>query len=260
MEQIKKLLKDDNEVDQKSTYMDKSEQFFNSLKSNNLRICLGIPEKLVENKSVINGWEHKKCEYSESSEKITETRIVKCFYYRNNKTDDIKCLKEKCPIKLYGENFILNNCDVLDYEIPIKYISDQIGEFDLLIKYQDVNYAIEVKQKGSKETILRMILEILTYDYCNCYDEENPNEYNHSKRAYIYNKKDNKLNNDKGLKYELGIAFFEESEQWNQYNALKENDYVIKILNEFHISVFVIKADKEAQNGYTIIKTDWCNK
>jgi hypothetical protein len=250
------LLKEDKRVNQISKYKEKAKQFIKDLNNKSLKDCLGIPKKLERNESVKKGWIHGKCVFkSGSGDRITEKRICKCFYYRNRCRKNSMCQKDNCKIKFFKKEYKLNNCDVLDYEIPINYVTRKIGEFDLLIKYGNDSYAVEVKPPNSKETILRMILEILTYDFCNCYNKDNPDDYNHNKeRAIIKNNKAD--DNDKmksGIYYELGIAFFAGSKQHHQFEECKNNQDVIKILKKYNISVFIINKD-ENKSGYKIEK------
>ena len=179
------LFKENKEVNN-SNYYKMAKEFVKN--KNCLSACLGIiPKELKRNDSVIKGWEHNECLFeSNSSDRVTEKRICKCFYYRNK-----MCKKNKCNISFFEKKYMLNNCNVLDYEIPVSYVTSKIGEFDLLIKYKDDNYAVEVKPPNSKETILRMILEILTYDFCNCYNGDNKSVYNHDERAIIKNNNPN---------------------------------------------------------------------
>ena len=255
------LLKEDKRVNQISKYKEKAEKFIKDLNNKSLKDCLGIPKKLERNESVKKGWIHDKCVFkSGSSNTITEKRICKCFYYRNRCRKNSMCQKDNCKIRFFKKEYKLNNCDVLDYEIPINYVTSKIGEFDLLIKYGNDSYAVEVKPPNSKETILRMILEILTYDFCNCYNEDCPDDYNHNISAIIKNvhpKEKSKLKD--GIHYKLGIAFFEFkdndkiSKQLSQFKEHEKNkDYIISILNKYKISVF--KIIKEPQVGYKIEK------
>ena len=293
-----KLYKDSSEVRNETQYESEAEMFYSRIEDGtSLRECLNIPEKLVINEKGQDGWKHKKCNCKNNNgnkgmnvEKTTkdankeptntEKRILRCFYYRDGKYTDRKCLGELCKIYLWNvkKKNILYGCTILDYEVPVKYKKEKvkskkdnkikkkesgIGNFDLLIKYENKNYAIEVKppkntndNKENKESIFRMILEILTYDYCNCYDEKNPNKYNHNK-AKIYNKNDDILNKNNGIYYELGIAFFKESKQDEQFNFHKgkfekdKEDVIIKILKKYKITVFIIS---EFKDGYKIDK------
>ena len=48
--------------------------------------------------------------------------------------------------------------------MPAAFCGRSIGEIDLVLKQGDILYATEVKPyKGNKETLLRMVAEILTY-------------------------------------------------------------------------------------------------
>lgn len=289
MGENKELYKDQKEVNNEE-YSSEAENFWNKIeKGIVLRECLNIPKELVENENGQNGWEHKICDCNNRQDKNvqkvkkdeskkphnTEKRMIRCFYFRDEKYSDRMCLKKFCKIDLWNmeRKNVLYGCNILDYEVPVKYKKEKvkskkdnkikkkesgIGNFDLLIKYENKNYAIEVKPPNQKkpETILRMITEILTYDYCNCYDEKNPNKYNHNK-AKIYNKNDNILNKNNGIYYELGIAFFKESKQEKQFNYHKgeyekdKKDVIIKLLKKYKITVFMIS---EYKDGYKIDK------
>lgn len=265
MGENKEFYKDNKEVNNETQYSSEAENFWNKIeKGIVLRECLNIPKELVENKSGQNGWEHIECKpvLSENEGKYKnddETRLCRCFHFRNVNNNS-GCKREKCVIGYYEKNYILNNCNVLDHEVRTEYRISGIGRFDLILEYKKTNYAVEVKPQNSPETILRMILEILTYDFCNCYNKDNPDDYNHNKeRAIIKNNKAD--DNDKmksGIYYELGIAFFQESKQYHQFEEHKKNqDVIIKILKKYKISVFIISKDED-KNGYTIEKQDLC--
>ena len=81
------------------------------------------------------------------------------MYYLNS-THSKKC--EKCAFLDRFE--VIGDYRITDYEVPAFYYGDGIGEIDLVISKDDIHYATEVKPyKGNKETLLRMIAEIMTY-------------------------------------------------------------------------------------------------
>ena len=293
MGENKELYKDKNKVNNKTQYVCEAKNFWENIeKGIVLRECLNISKELVENEYGQNGWEHKICDCKKTNNKQdknvqkvkkdeskkphnTEKRMIRCFYFRDEKYSDRKCLEKICKIDLWNmeRKNVLYGCNILDYEVPIKYKIKMkktkennnkerelgIGNFDLILEYENTNYAVEVKPPNSKETILRMILEILTYDFCNCYNEDCPDDYNHNKeRAIIKNNKaDDKDKLKSGIYYELGIAFFAGSKQHHQFEDCKNNQDVIKILKKYNISVFVINKDED-KSGYKIEKQNLC--
>lgn len=182
-----------------------------------------------------------------SKESDFEKREVRCLFYRNNKG----CLGKDCP--LYKKKYELKNgsqrLGFVDYEVPTEKKYRNIGNIDLIINYNGKKYATEVKPNvknndyvkndANKENLLRMISEILTYDFC-C-----PNRFYREKNRY-----DN-----------LAIAFFEDSFQHREYSgfpndiqrehAQKKFHKIIKaILKKAHISVFMFVGNM--QKGYSL--------
>lgn len=92
-------------------------------------------------------------------ESFTEKRLCRCLYYKNS-NHETEC--EACG---YREQFqVTGDYQIIDYEVPAFYYGAGIGKIDLVISDGVYNYATEVKPyKNNKETLLRMIAEIMTY-------------------------------------------------------------------------------------------------
>lgn len=94
-----------------------------------------------------------------SGDSFTEKRLCRCMYYKNS-NHGTEC--EACG---YRDRFkVIGDYQIIDYEVPAFYYGDEIGEIDLVISDGADYYATEVKPyKNNKETLLRMIAEIMTY-------------------------------------------------------------------------------------------------
>lgn len=116
---------------------------------------------LYDNHGVYQPGQHNHCAGLTYSEKrnFTEKRLCKCMYYLNNTHS--KCC-DQCAFRDRFE--IVGDYQITDYEVPAYYYGDGIGEIDLIISNDDIHYATEVKPyQGNRETLLRMIAEIMTY-------------------------------------------------------------------------------------------------
>lgn len=109
---------------------------------------------------------HNSCDYKNSvNDRVTEKRICRCMFYYNrpatNSEQKIRC--SECNFKARWEN--ISDYQVLDYEVPMNTVTQNVGGIDLILKSQgmDMLYAVELKPPNSKETLLRMVAEILTY-------------------------------------------------------------------------------------------------
>ena len=149
---------------------------------------------------------HKEC-IGCSTKKLTEKRICRCMYYYN--TDRKKECKS-CKINRKWKN--VGNINITEYEYPTKYVIKNVGGIDLIF---DDKYAVEVKPKGSEETLARMFAEILTYtiDY----------------------------------KYKPAICFFEGSKQMRDYRILmdEKNEDLIYICKYIKVFYFTQKEKDE---------------
>lgn len=88
---------------------------------------------------------------------------------------------------------LVGDYKILDYEVPSFYYirNTGLGEIDLIIGDGTKEYAFEIKPERSKETLVRMVSEILTYTL-----------------------------GDTKEKYHRAIVFFEESDQHKQYKEM----------------------------------------
>ena len=94
-----------------------------------------------------------------SGDSFTEKRLCRCMYYKNSNHET------ECELCGYRDRFkVTGDYQIIDYEVPAFYYGDGIGEIDLVISDGVNCYATEVKPyKNNKETLLRMIAEIMTY-------------------------------------------------------------------------------------------------
>lgn len=154
--------------------------------------------------------QHKRCDGFEKESmqnRYTEKRMCKCFYYRNSKYYK----SQKCANCILLEKYRLTGkYKINDYEVPAFYYGEHIGKIDLVISDGTVKYATEVKpDKGNKESLLRMISEILTY-------------------TLGYPQK----------KYQKAIAFFENTEQEKEYKELNDESVIKALIAKADITVF----------------------
>lgn len=106
---------------------------------------------------------HKKCEGCGSDRK-TEKRICRCMYYYNQNRWPKKCEKEKNSCQIFAKWINKGKIEVIQYEWPTEYVLKKVGGIDLILRDQSgVEYGVEVKPYGSKETVSRMVAEILSY-------------------------------------------------------------------------------------------------
>lgn len=92
----------------------------------------------------------------------TEKRFCRCltnFSADKNKTCESCVLKNE-----YGR--IAKDVSFEDFEVPVSSSGkDHIGEIDLIMKYDDELFGVEVKPVWNSESLLRMVCEIETYFY-----------------------------------------------------------------------------------------------
>lgn len=109
--------------------------------------------------------DHKACpgiQKASQGSKLTEKRICRCMNYYKDTEEVCK----KCDIDKKWRN--VGAYKVIDYEIPTPFVIDTVGGIDLLIQREEgePKYAVEIKSENSKETIVRMMAEILTLNFC----------------------------------------------------------------------------------------------
>lgn len=207
----------------KSTYSANIKELAAAIKAGNTRNFLLENE---EPKKGVHRPEHKGCTYSgKDNTRITEKRLCRCMHYYNLETPAAKC--EKCPFTARRKNE--GEYIILDYEVPMATVWKKVGGIDLLIQGKKDNtvYAVEVKPEKSKETLVRMVAEILTYAEISDYQLENYG------------------------KIKPGICFFKDSQQWHDYEAFK-NDPDFKVLMSA-VDVFYIT---HTDSAFQICKMD----
>lgn len=152
---------------------------------------------------------HNHCE-GLKTHKVTEKRICKCLFYRNGQYFDSDVCR-KCTYK--SRSRIVGDYQITDYEVPAYYYGTGIGEIDLVISDRETKYAVEVKPpKGNRETLLRMIAEIMTYT----------------------------MGYPEGA-YQKAIAFFEGTAQAEEFYSETPNGKIKEILQKADIAVFCLK-------------------
>ncbi len=123
-------------------------------------LCGELREK--EPSKIKTNPKHEKCAgyYKKCNTENREKSICRCmFYYDENKK---KC-RESCKFKRKW-HYVGSGIQITDYETPMEYRIEGIGNIDLRIKYKDVEYGVEVKPpENNNETICRMISEAMTY-------------------------------------------------------------------------------------------------
>ena len=150
---------------------------------------------------------------------VTEKRICRCMYYFNRLEASQK-QQEKCEgCDFPGKRKNISDYTILDYEVPMPYVVSGAGGIDLLVESPNGKiYAVEVKPDDSKETLARMIAEILTY--CEISD-------------YTV------LNRGCSLPVQPAICFFKNSQQWEDYFKLQSNsdlEFLLGLIKVFYIT------------------------
>ena len=166
---------------------------------------------------------HKLCEGFNSAT-FWEKRLCKCLFYYNYS------FPTQCDRCAFAERFyIQGDYQIVDYEVPAAFCGRSIGEIDLVLKQGDILYATEVKPyKGNKETLLRMVAEILTYT---AGDTQNT--------------------------YQKAIAFFEKNREDGSLTPQQQEYEVacpqlLDILQKAEISVF--RFEESGSDSYRICK------
>lgn len=154
-------------------------------------------------KTKMHAPKHEKCSGIKkgTSTKLTEKRICRCMFYYCKKS--VKC--QNCLLINKWHN--VGEIKVTNYEWPTTHVYKKTGGMDLIL---DNEYAVEVKPKESKETLTRMIAEILTYTL------------------------------DCEKDYKPGICFFEGSKQMEDFEKYKSNadfQYILKFVKPFYIKI-----------------------
>ncbi len=207
---------------------DPAAEILNGIKIDNIRTTLN--------------YDHQTCGgYKNDCERRTEKRLCRCLVCYNNGLNNSACAACKIKTEHKLAKTVLN-AEFVDFEIPVTDASkDHIGEIDLMMKYDNQFYALEFKPFWNKESLLRMIAEIITYN------------------AFA---KESKCIGDKFKNYKLGIMFMrvdgEPNEQYNQFTGKGDANYSIDeqekcIFDVLEISVFCLEIDKQT-NAYVVQK------
>lgn len=107
------------------------------------------------------GNSHDRCSRDESDPpKPVERQLCRCMLFYGR--DPAKCRTCSYPTKWKNATPAFH---LTDYEHPTPYREKGLGEIDLLWTWKGTDYAVEVKPPNSRETILRMAAEILTYTW-----------------------------------------------------------------------------------------------
>lgn len=114
--------------------------------------------------------------------------------------------------------------EIIDYQIPLKDKSDsKTGKIDIISKKEDLLYLIELKNEESEETLIRCVLEIITYFYT--LDHE-------------------KLKKDFNLKNETviipSVLIFEGTRPREDL----EDIFIKKIIKEHGVQIFIAKKEE----------------
>lgn len=149
--------KDNPTINHRSAQDENFEKMLNAINGNNLK---GFLIKGEPDKSKPHIPDHSKCDYSKTdSERITEKRICRCFYYYNSSKKTDEC--DTCKFDYIKKN--IGDIKITDYEVPSEFVVDGIGGIDWLLDDNGTPLATEVKPHESTETLVRMIAEALTY-------------------------------------------------------------------------------------------------
>lgn len=159
-----------------------------------------------------------------------EDRILKCLYYKNKNSAIKHC--ETCDLKdLYH---IVGDYKIANYRVPAFYSAKDdkgkdLGEIDLIISDGNIEYATEIrgyrKENGvsNKDTLLKMIIQILTYSY--------------------------------GFtNYKPAIGFFENSFQYTEWLEYKDDIVFNNLLSKADISVFMFTKTGDDNKLYKLEK------
>lgn len=154
--EINAHFKDSDTINHRSAQEKNLKRLADILKSDNYKSELIKAEtKEKEHKP-----DHSYCDYKQTdSERVTEKRICRCFYFYNNTSDELKC--RNCKFVFKKRN--IGDITIIDYEVPTKYVIDGVGGIDWVLQDKGEMLAAEVKPCSSNETLVRMLAEAATY-------------------------------------------------------------------------------------------------
>ena len=134
--------------------------------------------------------------------------------------------EEVIAMKLYNTSYP-GLGEILDYQIPLKdKKSTKAGKVDLIShnKKDNILYLIELKNDVSEETLLRCVLEIMTYI----------NQIDKEKLLQDYNM-------DSNVEIKPAILIFEDTRPHKDIC----DEYVTELLKKFDISLFVANIEEK---------------
>ena len=145
--------------------------------------------------------------------------------------------EEKIAMGLYLSEKDYYIGKIIDYQTPLKGVkSDKAGKIDLLSfdSTKGILRIIELKKDGSKETLLRSILEAYTY-YETVDIDQLANDF--------------KISED----YKSSIAsimFFKDSQQYKEYEEMKngKRDNIKALINELKVELLLISDNTTKSN------------
>lgn len=163
--------------------------------------------------------DHTSCKgFKDTPRSGGEKQICHCMFYFN-KDYPKNCIN--CNLPRWKN---VGTISIEEFEYPSRYDIPGIGGIDLVLNYDNVVYGAEVKPSNSKETISRMVSEILTYSVV-----------------------------DRLLEFKPAIAVFRDSNQYNTIVQLRKKKDADWLEITEHITVFVIDyAKKNNINEFTI--------
>ncbi|WP_044934422.1 hypothetical protein [Pseudobutyrivibrio sp. LB2011] len=163
--------------------------------------------------------EHTSCKgFKDTPRSGGEKQICHCMFYFNK---DYPKNCTNCNLPRWKN---VGTISIEEFEYPSRYDIPGIGGIDLVLNYDNVVYGAEVKPSNSKETISRMVSEILTYSVV-----------------------------DRLLEFKPAIAVFRDSNQYNTIVQLRKKKDADWLEITEHITVFVIDyAKKNNINEFTI--------
>ena len=161
---------------------------------------------------------HAACDYKSSDNiRVTEKRLCRCMYYYNLTPRQSPC--ESCGFPCKRKN--TGSFKICDYEVPMPDVWENVGGIDLMLREASrpgIFYGVEVKPPSSRETLVRMAAEILTYTQIS------------GGRAVI--------SPEQTVPFLPGLCFFEGSAQDKDYGKYRDDPDFRVILTR--VSVFVI--------------------
>ena len=185
--------------------------------------------------------DHEKCDQEANTKpSSTEKRMCRCMFYKNKKQSISRTSCQSCALSEQWTLMPNSRFSIIDYEVPMERERAGLGGVDLVIKDHrnpSQAYALEIKPARSKETLVRMIAEILTYFHFMNYD---------------------KLNTDRQHTHP-GIAFFTESKQNNDFKEFKDRIVEIKkLIPDFSVFQIVCEPDpRSKRTGVTEFQFDF---